>query len=77
MVGFQKLKILTRKAMKKMFLSFTDKIKANLKQKLASRIRNEKLNQRWKSGRVFRVGFGPGSGLTFIREIGLNRGHTS
>ena len=24
-----------------------------------------------------RVGFGPGSGLTFIREIGLNRGHTS
>ena len=42
MVRFQGLKILTRrKAVKKMFLSFTDKIKANLKQKLASRIRNK------------------------------------
>ena len=42
MVRFQGLKISTkRKAMKKMFLSFTDKIKANLKQKLASRLRNK------------------------------------
>ena len=29
------------------------------------------------SGFSGRVGFGPGSGLTFIREIGLNRGHTN
>ena len=41
MVGFQGLKISTRKAMKKMFLWFTDKIKTKLKQKLASRIKNE------------------------------------
>ena len=39
MVGFQGLKIsIRRKAMKKMSLSFADKIKANLRQKLASRI---------------------------------------
>ena len=45
MVEFQGLKILTRrKAIKKMFLLFTAKIKANLKQKLASRIGNKKLN---------------------------------
>ena len=31
----------TRKAMKKMFLSFTDKIKTNFKQELAARIRNK------------------------------------
>ena len=31
----------TRKAMKKMFLSFTDKIKTNFKQELAARISNK------------------------------------